>query len=538
MTNLKFTDLGLKETLVKAIDDLGFITPSPIQAEAIPVALEGIDIIGQAQTGTGKTAAFGLPLINNLTVKNAIGSIILAPTRELAIQVHDELVKLTKYEKLNIVAVYGGAPIHIQARDLKKANIVVGTPGRVLDHIRRGNLPLSCVEFLVLDEADEMLNMGFIDDMEEIMKSIPEERQTMLFSATMPPQIKKLSKKYLKEDAKHVAIARKELTGSTITQNYFEVNGSQRLEALCRLIDLDNPSAGIIFCRTKKGVDELVASMQAKGYMVEGMHGDMSQIQRIKTLNKFKNGSLKFLVATDVAARGIDVDGVTHVFNYELPQDIESYVHRIGRTGRAGREGTAYSIITPKEFGFLKQIKNVTKSNIERKQVPTVQEIYNAKFKIMTEEVSSIIEAEDYSKFVDIATELTQTHDSVKVIASLLQSQFKNQLSFDYSSDKLESPAKVKGDDVRLFFSAGRRDGLTIKTLISYIKNNAKVGASQIRDIDIMENFAFVNVDNSIHRQVLEKCTGGKINKRRVNVEVSTNNKKKSRHRNRKSKNN
>lgn len=538
MTNLKFTDLGLKETLVKAIDDLGFITPSPIQAEAIPVALEGIDIIGQAQTGTGKTAAFGLPLINNLTVKNAIGSIILAPTRELAIQVHDELVKLTKYEKLNIVAVYGGAPIHIQARDLRKANIVVGTPGRVLDHIRRGNLPLSSVEFLVLDEADEMLNMGFIDDMEEIMKSIPEERQTMLFSATMPPQIKKLSKKYLKEDAKHVAIARKELTGSTITQNYFEVNGSQRLEALCRLIDLDNPSAGIIFCRTKKGVDELVASMQAKGYMVEGMHGDMSQIQRIKTLNKFKNGSLKFLVATDVAARGIDVDGVTHVFNYELPQDIESYVHRIGRTGRAGREGTAYSIITPKEFGFLKQIKNVTKSNIERKQVPTVQEIYNAKFKIMTEEVSSIIEAEDYSKFVDIATELTQTHDSVKVIASLLQSQFKNQLSFDYSSDKLESPAKVKGDDVRLFFSAGRRDGLTIKTLISYIKNNAKVGASQIRDIDIMENFAFVNVDNSIHRQVLEKCTGGKINKRRVNVEVSTNNKKKSRNRNRKSKNN
>ena len=315
MTNLTFNDLGLKETLVKAIDDLGFTTPSPIQAEAIPVALSGKDIIGQAQTGTGKTAAFGLPMINNLKIKDAIGSIILAPTRELAIQVHDELVKLTKYEKLNIVAVYGGAPIHLQARDLKRANIVVGTPGRVLDHIRRGNLPLSSVEFLVLDEADEMLNMGFIDDMEEIMKSIPEERQTLLFSATMPPQIKKLSKKYLKEDAEHIAIARKEMTGSTIKQNFFEVNGTQRLEALCRLIDFDNPSAGIIFCRTKKGVDDLVAAMQARGYMVEGMHGDMSQIQRMKTLAKFKNGSLKFLVATDVAARGIDVDGVTHVFN-------------------------------------------------------------------------------------------------------------------------------------------------------------------------------------------------------------------------------
>ena len=529
MTKLTFNDLGLKEGLLKAVTDLGFTTPSDIQAEAIPVALKGQDIIGQAQTGTGKTAAFGLPMLNNITNRKAISSIILAPTRELAIQVHDELVKLAKYEKLNVVAVYGGAPIHNQIRDIKRANIVVGTPGRVLDHIRRGTLPLDSVEFLVLDEADEMLNMGFIDDMEEIMKSIPEERQTLLFSATMPAQIKKLTKKYLKEDSVHIVIARKELTGSTITQNFFEVNNSERFETLCRLIDFDNPSAGIIFCRTKKGVDDLVAAMQARGYMVEGMHGDMSQVQRMKTLAKFKNGSLKFLVATDVAARGIDVDGVTHVFNYELPQDIESYVHRIGRTGRAGREGTAYSIITPKEFGFLKQIKNVTKGNIEKRQVPTVQEIYDAKFKAMTEEVSSIIEAEDYSKFVDVATQLTETHDSVKVIASLLQSQFKNQLSFDYSTDKLEAPAKVKGNDVRLFFSAGRRDGLTIKNLINYIKDNAKVGASQIRDIDIMENFAFVNVDDAIHMQVLEKCTGGKINKRRVNVEVSTNNKKRSR---------
>jgi ATP-dependent RNA helicase DeaD len=251
----------------------------------------------------------------------------------------------------------------------------------------------------------------------------------------------------------------------------------------------------------------------------------------MKTLAKFKNGSLKFLVATDVAARGIDVDGVSHVINYELPQDIESYVHRIGRTGRAGREGTAYSIITPKEFGFLKQIRNVTKSNIEKRQVPTVNEIYKNKFQTMATEVSSIIESEDVSKFINVASELTEKYDAVKVIASLMQSQFKNQLSFDYSTDKLEAPVSSKQDDVRLFFSVGKRDGLTIKTLINYIKDNAKVGASQIRDIDIMENFAFVNVENSIHQQVLEKCTGGKINKRRVNVEVSTNNKSKSRSR-------
>ena len=519
MTNLTFKDLGLREGLLRAIDDLGFTSPSPIQAESLPVTLQGFDIIGQAQTGTGKTAAFGCAIINNIKNRNSISSIILAPTRELALQVHDELVKLTKYEKLNIVAVYGGAPIHLQARDLKRANIVVGTPGRVLDHIRRGNLPLSEVEVFVLDEADEMLNMGFIDDMEEIMKSIPEERQTLLFSATMPAQIKKLTKKYLKSDAKHIAIAKKEMTGSTISQYFYEVHSDQRFEALCRLIDFDMPQASIIFCRTKKGVDDLVTAMQSRGYMVEGMHGDMSQVQRMKTLKKFKDGALKFLVATDVAARGIDVEGVTHVINYELPQDIESYVHRIGRTGRAGREGTAYSIITPREFGYLRQIRNTTKSDIIKKSVPTVQEIYNNKFANMINEVSSIIDAKDYDKFVDVAKELNERYDAVEVIASLMKSQFDTNLSFDYSTDALVAP---KSQDVRLFFSAGKRDGLTIKNLINYIKDNAKVGASQIRNVDIMENFTFVNVDEAIHQQVLTKCSGNKINKRKINVEVAT----------------
>ena len=525
MTNLTFKDLGLREGLLRAIDDLGFTSPSPIQAESLPVTLEGFDIIGQAQTGTGKTAAFGCAIINNIKNRNSIASIILAPTRELALQVHDELIKLTKYEKLNIVAVYGGAPIHHQARDLKRANIVVGTPGRVLDHIRRGNLPLDKVEVFVLDEADEMLNMGFIEDMEEIMKSIPEERQTLLFSATMPAQIKKLTKKYLKSDAKHIAIAKTEMTASKIAQYFYEVQGDQRLEALCRLIDFDMPQSSIIFCRTKKGVDDLVTAMQSRGYMVEGMHGDMSQVQRMKTLKKFKDGALKFLVATDVAARGIDVEGVTHVINYELPQDIESYVHRIGRTGRAGREGTAYSIITPREFGYLRQIRNTTKSDIVKKSVPTVQEIYNNKFTTMVDEVSSIIDAKGYDKFVDVAKELNERYDAVEVIASLMKSQFDTKLSFDYSTDALVAP---KSQDVRLFFSAGKRDGLTIKNLLTYITDNAKVGASQIRNIDIMENFTFVNVDEAIHQQVLTKCTGNKINKRKINVEVATGSKGKS----------
>ena len=524
---MNFEELNLDPKIMRAVTEMGFEQASPIQAKSIPIAMEGKDMIGQAQTGTGKTAAFGIPVLQRVDPhKKKLQTIVLCPTRELAIQSANEIRKLSKFmHGVKVLPIYGGQEISKQIRSLKGGvQVVIGTPGRVIDHIRRHTLKLGELETIVLDEADEMLNMGFIDDMEEIMKSIPEERQTLLFSATMPAQIKKLTKKYLKEDSVHIVIARKELTGSTITQNFFEVNNSERFETLCRLIDFDNPSAGIIFCKTKKGVDDLVSSMQSRGYMVEGMHGDMSQIQRMKTLAKFKNGSLKFLVATDVAARGIDVDGVTHVFNYELPQDIESYVHRIGRTGRAGRTGTAYSIISPREFGFLNQIKKVTKSNIVKKSVPTVEEIYNNKFAILLDEVSTIIEGNtDTSRFTKIAEELTEKYNATDVIASLIQNQFKNKLSFDYKNNEIASPKK---EDVRLFFSAGKRDGLTIKLLLNYIKDNAKVGGRQIRDIDILENFTFVNVDYSIHKQILEKCSGKKINKRKVNVEVANKNRK------------
>ena len=527
MNIIKFEDLPISDDIKRAVIEMGFEEPSPIQSQSIPVILSGKDVIGQAQTGTGKTAAFSIPLLEMINPEEkSVQAVVLCPTRELAIQVSTEIRKIGKYmHGIKSLPVYGGQPIERQIKALKSGvQIVIGTPGRVIDHINRKTLKMDNVKMVILDEADEMLNMGFIDDMEEIMKSIPEERQTLLFSATMPAQIKKLTKKYLKEDSVHIVIARKELTGSTITQNFFEVNNSERFETLCRLIDFDNPSAGIIFCKTKKGVDDLVSSMQSRGYMVEGMHGDMSQIQRMKTLAKFKNGSLKFLVATDVAARGIDVDGVTHVFNYELPQDIESYVHRIGRTGRAGRTGTAYSIISPREFGFLNQIKKVTKSNIVKKSVPTVEEIYNNKFAILLDEVSTIIEGNtDTSRFTKIAEELTEKYNATDVIASLIQNQFKNKLSFDYKNNEIASPKK---EDVRLFFSAGKRDGLTIKLLLNYIKDNAKVGGRQIRDIDILENFTFVNVDYSIHKQILEKCSGKKINKRKVNVEVANKNRK------------
>ncbi len=522
MNDNKFYSLGLKDTVVKAIDDLGFNTPSQIQEESIPVTLEGFDLIGQAQTGTGKTAAYGCPILSRLNDTNGIKALILAPTRELAVQVNDELKKLSKYEKANVLPVYGGESIDRQIRALRKdsIDIVVGTPGRVLDLINRKILKLNTVDFLVLDEADEMLNMGFIDDIETIISNTPAERQTLLFSATMPAPIAKLAKNYMKADAKHVAIKRSSLTVSKIEQNYFMINNKHRLEALCRLLDLDNPSSAIIFCRTKKGVDELVEELQGKGYVVEGMHGDMSQVHRLTTLKKFKEGSLNLLIATDVAARGIDVDGITHVINYDLPQDVESYVHRIGRTGRANRTGTAYSLVSPKELGMLKQIQRVTKSTITEKSVPTANEIHSRKFTNIMNEIKETIDSGDFSTFVPSAIELNEAYDPISIIASLMKIKFENESSFEYNTDTLDAPSASK-NDVRLFFSVGKKDGLTPKILINYIKDQTRVRASAIGKIDLMDNFSFVTIDEDVSSKVLEKCIGGKINKKKVNVEVA-----------------
>ncbi|SHI85250.1 ATP-dependent RNA helicase DeaD [Clostridium cavendishii DSM 21758] len=520
MNNIKFEDLGLKEGLLKAIKDMGFEEPSQIQAESIPIALQGFDIIGQAQTGTGKTAAFGCAIINNMTPNRKLPkALILAPTRELAIQVNEELVRLGKHERLSVLPIYGGQPIDRQFRALKQGvDIVVGTPGRILDHIRRGSLKLDEIEFLVLDEADEMLNMGFIEDIEEIVKSMKSERQTLLFSATMPKEIKNLAQRYMKKDLQHISIKKNSLTVSKISQYYFEIKHKDRFETLCRIIDFDEPNAAIIFCKTKKGVDELVEAMQSRGYVVEGMHGDMTQNHRMMTLKKFKEGNLDFLVATDVAARGIDVEGVTHVINYDLPQDNESYVHRIGRTGRANREGIAYSLVTPREYISLKQIQKATKSTIHRKAVPTADEIFETKFKNIINDVKETIEEEDFANFVPIATELDEEYNLVDVAAALMKMLFDKQTSFDYSQNSLETPASA---EVRLFLSIGRRDGITPKTLVNFIKNTARVGSNQIGDIDLLENFCFVNVAEDAYARIMDNCSGQKLNRRKINIEVA-----------------
>lgn len=526
MEKIKFKDLQLKEPILKAIEDLGYEEPSQIQAEAIPLALEGFDIIGQAQTGTGKTAAFGCAILNNIVKGNHISSIILTPTRELAIQVYEELNKLSKHDKSVVIPIYGGDSIQGQIRQLKRGvDIVVGTPGRVLDLISRKVLPLSQVQCFVLDEADEMLNMGFIEDIESVIKELPAERQTLLFSATMPKQIQRLAEKYMKPDYKLVSIKKVGMTVSKIKQHFFEVNQRNKFEALCRVLDYDTPNAAIIFCKTKKGVDDLVEGLQAKNYQVEGMHGDMSQLHRMRTLKRFKEGGLTFLVATDVAARGIDVDGITHVINYDLTQDVESYVHRVGRTGRANKEGTAYSFITPKENSMLRQIRTVTKGSITKLDVPTVKQILDSKFAAKSKEIESVLEENNYSNYGAAAAALCESYSPIDVVSALMKMQFDKEMSFKYTKDTIEAPATVRSDDsasVRFFFSIGKRDNLTPKTLVKFITEKADINGKKVNKIDILESFSFVTVDKDVADKVLNKCSGHNIGKRKVNIEVAT----------------
>ncbi|MDP4088427.1 MAG: DEAD/DEAH box helicase [Bacillota bacterium] len=519
MDSKRFDELGLNENVLKAIENMGFEEPSRIQAEVIPVLLEGYDAIGQAQTGTGKTLAFGAPILSRIKrADGKINSIILTPTRELAIQVNDELNRIAKFSSVRLLPVYGGQPIERQISALRKGiDIIVGTPGRVLDLMARKVIDLGEIEFLVLDEADEMLNMGFIDDIEEIINSCSKERQTMLFSATMPDEIKRLSKRYMKPDTKHIAILKNTMTVSTVEQYYYEVKNKDRFESLCRILDVDEPSSAIIFCKTKRGVDELVEGLQSRGYSADGMHGDMNQNARINTLKKFKEGNLEFLIATDVAARGIDVENVSHVINYDLPQDVESYVHRIGRTGRANREGIAYTLVTGREYSTLKHIEKVTKSRIKRRELPTVDEIFTSKYKSMLSRVKETLESEEYKKFIPLVTELDEEFNLIEVSAALMNMVYSKEVSFDYTENALGG----EGGYTRLFINVGRMDRLNPKALLQFLNENAEVNREDVGDIDILEKFSFINVTERAAGAVLKYCKGKKIGGRKVNIEVS-----------------
>ncbi|WP_405110723.1 DEAD/DEAH box helicase [Paenibacillus sp. FSL K6-1217] len=417
-----FAEFGLEPKVLQAITELGFEEATPIQEQAIPLAMAGSDLIGQAQTGTGKTAAFGIPLISKIArEEEKILALIMTPTRELAIQVAEEIGKLTRFKGLRSLAIYGGQDIGRQIRGLKrKPQIIIGTPGRLLDHINRKTIRLDDVQTIVLDEADEMLDMGFMEDIQTILKLVPEERQTMLFSATMPPNIQRLAQQFLK-NPQHVSVIPKQISAPLIDQAYVEVPERQKFEALSRLIDMESPDLAIVFGRTKRRVDELAEGLQKRGYSADGLHGDLSQNQRDAVMRKFRDGSIDVLVATDVAARGLDVSGVTHVINFDLPQDPESYVHRIGRTGRAGKEGTAWSFVTPREMDHLHLIERVTRHRITRKPLPTMAEAIEGKQRITAERLLAMVEDAELNEYKGIAIQLLEQYDSVQLLSAAMK---------------------------------------------------------------------------------------------------------------------
>ncbi len=445
-----FRDLGLSEETLQAVEAKGFEEPTDIQEMTIPVMLGGnTNIIAQAQTGTGKTAAFGLPLIDQIDASEpGVKALVLAPTRELAVQVAEEINSLKGKNPLGIVPIYGGQAIGQQLRRLKKGvSIVVGTPGRVIDHLNRKTLDLSGIDYLILDEADEMLNMGFIEDMEEIMTHTPEEKKTLLFSATMPARIKNLAKKYM-QGYEHLAVKNEPMTTGLTDQLYFEVREGDKFEALCRIADIEDDFYGLVFCRTKGDVDAVASHLLDRGYDAECIHGDISQVQREKTLEKFRKKRVNLLVATDVAARGIDVNHLTHVINYSLPQGPESYVHRIGRTGRAGNTGTAITFVTPREYRKLMFIQRAAGADIKRTGVPKVKEILKAKRRKVYRELDALRAEGLDEKYTAWAERLLEGNDPTETLAALLYYTFQKELD-PAAYGEIKEPEKQERDGRR-----------------------------------------------------------------------------------------
>ena len=495
----KFRALGLSENVLAALAKKGWEQPSPIQEKTIPLLLSGLkDIVGQAQTGTGKTGAFGLPLIEKLDDNNKnVQALVLCPTRELAIQVAEEINSYKGEKRLGVLPVYGGQSYQIQERGLKRGSqVVVGTPGRIRDLIDKKTLRLEHVTHVVLDEADEMLNMGFEEEVREILKAIPDERRMLLFSATMPAQILRLAKNFMK-DYDLVEMKSEQTTTSLTEQIYFEVRPSERFEALCRIVDIEPDFYGIIFCRTKVETDNVAHQLNDRGYEAEAMHGDVSQSQRELIIKKFKAKKATILVATDVAARGIDVNDLTHVINYNLPQDPEAYVHRIGRTGRAGKQGTAITFISPNELRELLFIQKIARATIKKEQVPTVKDVIEIRRNKIKTDIREMIDTGEYQEFVTMAHELIDEGQTAeRVVAALLKYTFKDELkeeAYREISESRGSSVDSKGT-ARLFVALGREQGYTPATLAKFLEDEGSIKQSTIKDIKVFDKFSFISV--------------------------------------------
>ena len=563
---ITFSDLGVSEEILRAVEDMGYTQPSPIQAQTIPLLLQGADLIGQAQTGTGKTAAFGIPIIDRIDSSNIKPqALTLCPTRELAVQVEGEIVKLTKYNrKISSTCIYGGEAIDRQIRSLKKGvQIVVGTPGRIMDHMDRRTLDLSQVSIIVLDEADEMLDMGFREDIEKILSSMPIERQTVFFSATMPKPILELTRKY-QTDPEIIKVLRKELTVENITQLYYEVRSGLKTDLISRLINLHQYKLSVIFCNTKRVTDEVTEELTAKGIPAEALHGDLSQAQRTKVMNKFRKGHCSVLVATDVAARGIDVENVQAVFNYDLPLDDENYVHRIGRTGRAGKSGTAISFVSGRrDSGKIKDLERFIKTTIDRAAPPSVDQLIQMKRDQLNKDIHRQLAKEEDNTVFEQAIETLQAEGITmeQIALSLVKMQLGE--AIDKFKEMNFTPEKDRGgrDDrrtkrdrndrdrgasprgrtgergdrsgrrggkkerepnmARLFLNLGKKDRIRPNDIVGAIAGETGVSGGSIGEIDIFDSFSFVDIPKKDVTHVINVMNTNTIKGKQVNFEIS-----------------
>ncbi|MDF2865439.1 MAG: helicase, superfamily [Clostridia bacterium] len=530
----KFEQMEINEELKKAIKKMGFEEATPIQAKAIPTVLEGKDFIGIAQTGTGKTCAFGVPVINKIdTFSNKVQALILCPTRELVIQTCEELKSLAHFtEGLKIVPIYGGQQIERQISALKgKPQIIVGTPGRIMDHMRRKTIKFDTIDMLVLDEADEMLNMGFREDLDVILEKSDKNRQTILFSATMSKDILNITKKYQKEDVVKLEIAHKNLTAPKIKQYMIRVQENKKLEVLTRIIDAEEINLSLIFCNTKRKVDELVESLSARGYQIEALHGDMRQSQRDTVMKKFRNNKLNVLVATDVAARGIDVDDIEVVFNYDLPVDEEYYVHRIGRTGRAGRDGKSISFVTPREMYKARDIQKYTNAPMAEYEIPSSKDANDKKYLKLFNDATKLFEENDLSEETKMIEQYLENIEMnvMDLAASLVKLSLKGTIGDikdlvlqDKDFERKDRGESNRPDRTRLFMTVGKLDELTRNTLKDFIVEQAGIDRSDIHDAEVLDKFSFVTLSNEAAKTVITKLNNTKYGERKLCIEEST----------------
>lgn len=515
---MTFEELPLNEKTKRALRDAGYTNPTPIQEQAIPVVLEGKDFIGQSKTGTGKTASYSLPMIETIDASSKkVQAIVLCPTRELAVQVADEVRKFLKYQEgIKTVAIYGGQSIETQIKMLKKGvQIVIGTPGRVMDHMRRKTLKLDQVKMCVLDEADEMLNMGFEEDIETILKDVPEERQTVLFSATMNKKIMGITKKYLK-NPKKVKIQAEELTVNEIEQISISIKEAMKSETLMRLIEVYNPQKAIVFCNTKKRVDDLIEVLKQNHFKAEALHGDIKQTQRERIMKRMRNGEFQILVATDVVARGIDIQDVEFVLNYDVPQEEEYYVHRIGRTGRNGNSGKAFTFVVGKEKSKLQSIKKYSNAKIKEGKIPTLAEINKIRNKVALEKVQKVIDEKEFTN-EELLQQLLENNTIEEVSKALITLLYKKP-----KEEKNEITIKTKkGENVKLFFNLGRKDNMKVKDFVGSIAANCGIQGQDIGKINILDKFSFVEVPGEFVEDVIKGMKGKQIKGRDCNVEIA-----------------